>query len=144
MAESKYVEFLDCYALPFDFKRMDDTTYSLTSDGIEETNATLVEIFLAGTDTKSKSVDFTFCSGSIDVRIVMRKVVRRCALRNQTVFIWRTLIEPEHDSIAMAFRETTRLELRPGEDTHIGPTSVMQSHFERDVQVISRDRCHHR
>ncbi|KUF79140.1 hypothetical protein AM587_10007991 [Phytophthora nicotianae] len=128
-AKGKHVEFLDCYAFPFDFKQVDRTMWSLGSDGIEDVSATFVEKFPAGSYTKCKSVGFAFRSKSLDVRVVMRKVGRRYALDDRTVFIWRTLIEPKHDSLTtMAFRETTCLVLRPGQDTHTGPTTIMQSH----------------
>ncbi|KAJ8578933.1 hypothetical protein ON010_g269 [Phytophthora cinnamomi] len=66
MLEGKYAEILDCYSLPFDFKRVDAAIWGLGSDGLEDANATFVERVAAEANTKLKSVGFSFKAGRID------------------------------------------------------------------------------
>jgi hypothetical protein len=77
---------------------------------------------------------FAISLDGIDFRIVMRAVTRKYVERDRVVLIKRTLIEPVHEFVALALVETTRMVLKRGDASSVGPTTVMQSHREATLR----------
>jgi hypothetical protein len=69
-----------------------------------------------------------FTAGSVHVRVLMRKVGRKYVEQDRAVFIFRRLIEPVGVGVRIAFVETTRLVVRPGRPSDLGPATMIQSH----------------
>ncbi|RLN92120.1 hypothetical protein BBJ28_00001151 [Nothophytophthora sp. Chile5] len=84
--------------------------------------------FSERSNTLMQSTWTAFTAGSVNIRASIRKVARRYIERDRTVFIFRRLIEPVHTGVSIAFHETTRLVVKPGKASDLGPTAVVQSH----------------
>ncbi|RLN95420.1 hypothetical protein BBJ28_00003491 [Nothophytophthora sp. Chile5] len=127
-ARGIFVEFLDCYAVPFGLRRTEKVIWTPPANASKD-NRNIFHL-TSGNNTQMKSVCFGITVTSIAVRIVVRKVLRKYVEPDRTVFIWRSLIEPMHDFISISFKETTRMVLTHGTPSATGPTTMMRSHRE--------------
>ncbi|KAF1779675.1 Concanavalin A-like lectin/glucanase domain [Phytophthora cactorum] len=128
MAEGKYVEFLDRYALPFDFKRMDDTIWSLTSDGIEETNATFKMKRSRAPSPTRTAKDFAAANAAIaaaaagsnglpsDVKKPTKKRIRR---QREELLYLRVKVQEMESSLAELKGKETRTRSPTGSSTQL-------------------------
>ncbi|KAG7378359.1 hypothetical protein PHYPSEUDO_010218 [Phytophthora pseudosyringae] len=127
-AQGKFVELLDCYAVPFGLHDTERAIWRCL--GLEEPQSpkpAFVQHFGECDNTLRQSMCSSFTAGSVHVRVIMRKAGRKYVEQDRAVFIFRRLIEPVVD-VSIAFQETTRLIVRPGPPSDLGPTTVIQSH----------------
>ncbi|GMF33911.1 unnamed protein product [Phytophthora fragariaefolia] len=80
----------------------------------------------------------SFCFGfslhGIYFHTVMRSVTRRYVEKDRIIFIKRTLIEPIFKGVSYSLVETSRMVLKRGDLSVLGPTTVMQTHREAEIQ----------
>ncbi|KAF1773460.1 hypothetical protein GQ600_14008 [Phytophthora cactorum] len=127
-AEGKFVELLDCYAVPFGLQDTERAIWRCM--GREEPQSprpAFVQHFGTCEDTLMQSMCSAFTAGSVHVRVIMRKVGRKYVEQDRVVFIFKRLIEPVAD-IPISFQETTQLVVRHGKPSDLGPTTMIQSH----------------
>ncbi|KAG2774119.1 hypothetical protein PC129_g17906 [Phytophthora cactorum] len=127
-AEGKFVELLDCYAVPFGLQDTERAIWRCM--GREEPQSprpAFVQHFGTCENTLMQSMCSAFTAGSVHVRVIMRKVGRKYVEQDRVVFIFKRLIEPVAD-IPISFQETTRLVVRHGKPSDLGPTTMIQSH----------------
>ncbi|RLN94665.1 hypothetical protein BBJ28_00004071 [Nothophytophthora sp. Chile5] len=117
-----YVEFLDCYAVPFDLRRTEKAIWVPRPDGDENAGIIFAEVRQAS---------------SAGCRITMRHVSRRYAEQDRTILISRALFETMSDSIPVVLKETSLVVLKHGAPSELGLTTEMQS-FR---QIRGHDHC---
>ncbi|POM74397.1 Hypothetical protein PHPALM_8658 [Phytophthora palmivora] len=125
-SDGKFVEFLDCYAVPFGLQ---DTARAIWKclHMVEPQSPKPAQHFDDQDNTFKQSMCSAFAAGSVHVRVIMRIVGRKYVERNRAIFIFKRLIEPVAD-VPISFQETTRIIVRPGTPSDTGPTTLMQSH----------------
>ncbi|EGZ08629.1 hypothetical protein PHYSODRAFT_525193 [Phytophthora sojae] len=127
-AEGKFVELLDCYAVPFSLEDTEKVIWRcLGEEEPQSPKPAFVQHYHECENTLKQSMCSAFTAGSVHVRVIVRKVGRKYMEQDRGVFIFRRLIQPVAD-IPIVFHETTRLIVRPGSPTDLGPTTVIQSH----------------
>ncbi|KAH7467228.1 uncharacterized protein KRP23_11552 [Phytophthora ramorum] len=143
-AEGVFVEFLDKHPLPFNRHQTEEVIWGGESYPKKNVGVVFLQNFAAGNNTRMRSSCSAFVFGEVDVRVVMRAVIRKYVEGHRTVFIKRTLIEPIVGGVSVAFVETSRLVIMPGDLSILGPSSVMQTHREasiRGTSTVDLARC---
>ncbi|KAE8886094.1 hypothetical protein PF005_g29812 [Phytophthora fragariae] len=134
LAKGKCVEFLDIYALPFDLRKTANVIWTPEKNQSGRDNLYYLQNFSAGSNTHMKSFCFGFSLQGLDFRVVMRSVTRKYVEKDRVVFITRSLIEPIYEEVSIhALTETSRMVLKRGDLSALGPTTVMQTHREADT-----------
>lgn len=148
------MEFLDSYALPFDFRKTAKVIWTPEKDQ-PSSNLYYLQVsfysicivyldmilaltmvcgclqnFTAGSNTHMTSFCFAFSMLGVDFRVVIRHVTRRYVEKDRVVFISRALIEPIYEAGSITLVETSRMVLKRGDLSALGPTTVMQTHRE--------------
>lgn len=173
-AEGKFVELLDCYAVPFGLEDTEKAVWRCLGEEEPQSpkpafvqvqmslvyrqlsNSLRVLIFVVvfaavcwlqyfpeSGNTLKQSMCSAFTAGSVHVRVIVRKVGRKYVEQDRAVFIFRRLIEPVAD-VPIAFQETTRLVVRPGPPSELGPTTVIQSHRQSTASHDAYSLAAHR
>ncbi|KAL4145424.1 hypothetical protein PRNP1_013095 [Phytophthora ramorum] len=128
-AEGKFVDLLDCYALPFGLQETERAVWGcLGKEEPHNPKPALVQHFSDFEHTLKQSMCSAFTAGCVHVRVMVRKVGRKYVEQDRAVFIFRRLIEPVGYDVSIAFHETTRLIVRLGPPSDLGPTTVIQTH----------------
>ncbi|KAG6621292.1 uncharacterized protein IUM83_11054 [Phytophthora cinnamomi] len=133
-AMGKFVEFLDSYALPFDLRKTAKVIW--TREKMESGSSSLyfLQNFTAESNTHMTSFCFALSIEGLEFRVVMRVVTRKYVEKGRVVFIKRSLIEPIYENMSLALVETTRMVLKRGGLSSLGPTTVMQTHREAEIR----------
>ncbi|ETL35300.1 hypothetical protein L916_12553 [Phytophthora nicotianae] len=127
-AEGKFVEFSDCYAVPFGLQDTESAIWScLGREDPQSPKPAFVQHFDSCDNILKQSMCSAFTAGSVHVRVIMRNVGRKYVEQDRSVFIFKRLIEPVAD-IPISFQETTRLVVQHGIPSDLGPTTVILSH----------------
>ncbi|KAG1690040.1 hypothetical protein DVH05_001757 [Phytophthora capsici] len=137
-----FVEFLDNYPLPFDVRETADVVW--TPDPWAKDNAHFLQNYAADRNTRMNSMIYSFSLEDLNFWVVQRCVTRKYVGNGRVVFVKRTLIQPIHEGISMSLIETTRMVLKPGELSVLGPTTVMLTHREAtlhgDLSVVDVEK----
>jgi hypothetical protein len=94
----------------------------------------MVQNFSEGDNTRMKSMSFPFTMDSINFRIVIRRVTKKYAEDDRTVFITRSLVESVIGLTSIELVETTRMVLNRGKPSLVGPVTKMQTYREAAVR----------
>ncbi|KAK1939884.1 hypothetical protein P3T76_008190 [Phytophthora citrophthora] len=161
-----FVEFLDNYPLPFNVQETADAIWTPVDPWAKDNvhfvqvsvaHVELMEIglinlmcfcilqnFAADRDTQMKSMSFSFFLEGMDFWVIQRCVKRKYVENGRVVFVSRTLIQPVYDGMSISLIETTRMVLKPGELSALGPSTVMQTHREAtihgDLSVVDAEK----
>ncbi|KAE9333709.1 hypothetical protein PR003_g13888 [Phytophthora rubi] len=134
LAQGKFVELLDSHALPFDLHKTARVIWTPEKDQTDSSNLYFLQDFTAGSNAHMKSFCFRFSLQGLDFRIVIRSVARKYVEKDRIVFVTRTLIEPVFEEAAThSLVETTRMVLKRGDLSALGPTTLMQTHREAET-----------
>ncbi|KAG7386373.1 hypothetical protein PHYPSEUDO_000302 [Phytophthora pseudosyringae] len=128
----KFVEFIDCYVVPFDVKCTESAVWgclaeydwtgptNLASSYFDKTRNALLTYWVA-----------SFSGGGVTVPIKNCRVTRKYVEESRTVFISQTFIHPRSTPPIVLY-ETLRLVVRSHGNglSMLGPTSVVESHRE--------------
>ncbi|KAG1686206.1 hypothetical protein DVH05_007088 [Phytophthora capsici] len=131
-----FVEFLDNYPLP-------GKLYQFDLDSFEPhvVLSFLVQKSTAGSNTKMASMSISVRMAGVDFWVIQRCVTRKYLENGRVVFVRRAMIQP---TTCISFIETTRMILKPGDLSVIGPTTVMQTHrqatFYGDLSNVDTDK----
>ncbi|KAK1935826.1 hypothetical protein P3T76_010520 [Phytophthora citrophthora] len=124
----KFVEFLDCYAVPFDINSTEKAVWgclaehdwkgpkNLASSYFDKTRNALLTYWVAA-----------LSGGGVTVAIKNCRVTRKYVEKSRTVFISQTFIDPLSDPPAV-FYETMRLMVKENGMCDTRPTSMIESH----------------
>ncbi|EEY53684.1 uncharacterized protein PITG_19710 [Phytophthora infestans T30-4] len=127
-AEGKFVEFLNCYAVPFCLHDTEKAVWRcMAREDPQCPKPAFVQHFDTCENTLQQCLCSAFTAGSVHVRVIIRKVGRKYIEQDRSVFIFKRLIEPVAE-IPISFQETTRLIVQHGKASDLGPTTVIQSH----------------
>lgn len=127
-AEGKFVEVLDCYAVPFGLQETEKAIWRcLEMEDPQRPKPAFVQSFGKCENTFRQSMCSAFTASNVHVRVILRKAGRKYVEEDRAVFIFRRLIEPVSD-VPIAFQETTRLIVRHGPRSDAGPTTIIESH----------------
>lgn len=87
------------------------------------------------------SMSISVRMAGVDFWVIQRCVTRKYLENGRVVFVRRAMIQP---TTCISFIETTRMILKPGDLSVIGPTTVMQTHrqatFYGDLSNVDTDK----
>ncbi|KAL3670634.1 hypothetical protein V7S43_003826 [Phytophthora oleae] len=127
-AEGKFVEVLDCYAVPFGLRDTERAIWRcLELEDPQRPKPAFVQRFGECDNTLRQSMCSAFSASNVHIRVILRKAGRKYVEKDRAVFICRRLIEPVAN-VPIAFQETTRLIVRHGPRSDAGPTTIIESH----------------
>ncbi|KAL3672781.1 hypothetical protein V7S43_002071 [Phytophthora oleae] len=143
VSRGMFVEFLDNYALPFDLRETAEAIWTPVDDW-KNNHVHFLQNYSTGSNTRMESMSFSFSLEGMNFWVVLRCVTRKHVENGRVVFVKRTLIQPVYDGMSVSLIETTRMVLKPGDLSVLGPTTVMQTHREAtihgDLSVVDAEK----